>query len=99
MKPKPDHRSSVNRRRVLNRIGCLALAPYSLSVAHADATYPSRPITLQPPTLPGLGFEIDEAALAHYGRCFFKANRTVRSWMPESLHDLTIPTTPVPRES
>jgi D-galactarolactone cycloisomerase len=55
--------------------------------------------TLQPPTLPGLGFEIDEAALAHYGRCFFKANRTVRSWMPESLHDLTIPTTPVPRES
>ena len=54
--------------------------------------------TLQPPTLPGLGFEIDEAALAHYGRCFFKANRIVRSWMPESLHDMTIPTTPVPRE-
>lgn len=53
MKPKPDHMSSVNRRRVLNRIGCLALAPYSLSVAHADATYPSRPITLVVPFPPG----------------------------------------------
>lgn len=45
---------------------------------------------LEAPTAHGLGFEIDERALAHYGRCFFKANRKTVSWMPEVLHDLTV---------
>jgi D-galactarolactone cycloisomerase len=45
---------------------------------------------LEAPTAPGLGFEIDERALAHYGRCFFKANRKTSVWIPEALHDLTV---------
>jgi L-alanine-DL-glutamate epimerase-like enolase superfamily enzyme len=52
--------------------------------------------TLEMPTTPGLGFEIDEKALAHYGRCFFKANRKTVSWMPEALRDLTA-AAPLPR--
>lgn len=46
---------------------------------------------LHMPTTPGLGFEIDEKALQHYGRCFFKATRKTVSWMPEALKDLTAP--------
>lgn len=42
---------------------------------------------LMPPTLPGLGFDIDRAALKRYGRCFFEANRTSRHWLPEALKD------------
>jgi L-alanine-DL-glutamate epimerase-like enolase superfamily enzyme len=42
---------------------------------------------LQPPTAPGLGMEIDEAALARFGRCFFRADRVSRHWMPEVLRD------------
>jgi D-galactarolactone cycloisomerase len=45
---------------------------------------------LEAPTAPGLGFEIDQRALEHYGRCFFKANRKSVFWMPEALHDLTV---------
>lgn len=37
------------------------------------------------PQTPGLGFEIDKAALAKYARCFFCADRTVRTWKPEVL--------------
>jgi L-alanine-DL-glutamate epimerase-like enolase superfamily enzyme len=48
--------------------------------------------TLQVPDKPGLGFEIDERALAAYGKCFFRANRRTVSWMPEALKDLTPPT-------
>ncbi|MFT3803200.1 MAG: mandelate racemase/muconate lactonizing enzyme family protein [Burkholderiaceae bacterium] len=44
--------------------------------------------TLAAPTRPGLGFEIDEKALARYGRCFFKADRKTVSWMPEALSTL-----------
>ncbi len=47
--------------------------------------------TLQVPNKPGLGFEIDEKALAQYGKCFFRANRKTVSWMPEVLHDMTPP--------
>ena len=46
---------------------------------------------LEVPDRPGLGFEIDERALAHYGRCFFRANRKTSVWMPEALRDLSIP--------
>jgi L-alanine-DL-glutamate epimerase-like enolase superfamily enzyme len=46
---------------------------------------------LEVPDRPGLGFEIDERALAHYGRCFFRANRKASVWMPEALRDLSIP--------
>ena len=42
---------------------------------------------LIPPSTPGLGFDIDRAALARHGRCFFEANRTTRHWMPEALED------------
>lgn len=42
---------------------------------------------LQPPTAPGLGFEIDREALKRYGRCFFEADRKSRHWMPEALKD------------
>ena len=45
---------------------------------------------LPAPIRPGLGFDIDARALAHYGRCFFKADRKTTSWMPEKLHDLTV---------
>ncbi len=45
--------------------------------------------TLQVPDKPGLGFDIDEKALAQYGKCFFRANRKTQSWMPEVLQDLT----------
>ncbi len=41
--------------------------------------------SLQVPDRPGLGFDIDEKALARYGRCFFRANRKAVSWMPEAL--------------
>ncbi len=37
------------------------------------------------PKTPGLGFEIEHTALAKYGRCFFRADRVVRAWMPEVL--------------
>lgn len=47
--------------------------------------------TLQVPDKPGLGFEIDERALAAYGKCFFRANRRTAAWMPEALHDQTPP--------
>jgi L-alanine-DL-glutamate epimerase-like enolase superfamily enzyme len=40
---------------------------------------------LDPPTAPGLGFDIDRAALARFGRCFFRADRVTRVWMPEVL--------------
>lgn len=52
--------------------------------------------TLQVPDKPGLGFDIDEKALAHYGKCFFRANRKTSSWMPEALRDLT-PAAPLAR--
>ena len=42
---------------------------------------------LHPPTTPGLGFDIDRAALARFGRCFFRADRVRRHWMPEVLKD------------
>jgi D-galactarolactone cycloisomerase len=42
---------------------------------------------LPPPTAPGLGFDIDRAALARFGRCFFRADRVRRHWMPEVLKD------------
>jgi D-galactarolactone cycloisomerase len=42
---------------------------------------------LTPPSTPGLGFDIDRAALKRHGRCFFEANRTTRHWMPEALKD------------
>ncbi len=71
------------------------LSPPGWTAAARDAilTQPWNHVrgTLEAPTLPGLGFEIDEDALRHYGRCFFRANRTVRSWIPESLHDLSMP--------
>jgi hypothetical protein len=51
---------------------------------------------LDAPMSPGLGFEIDERALAHYGRCFFRANRKKVFWMPEVLTDLTV-ATPLPK--
>ena len=38
---------------------------------------------LHPPTAPGLGFEIDGAALARYAKCFYSADRVSRHWMPE----------------
>lgn len=47
--------------------------------------------TLDMPTRPGLGFEIDEAKLAHYGKCFFRADRKNYAWMPEVLKDMTPP--------
>jgi D-galactarolactone cycloisomerase len=37
------------------------------------------------PQTPGLGFEIDRQALAKYGRCFFRADRAARAWMPDVL--------------
>jgi D-galactarolactone cycloisomerase len=37
------------------------------------------------PQQPGLGFDIDHKALARLGRCFFRAERTQRVWMPEVL--------------
>lgn len=40
---------------------------------------------LTPPTTPGLGFEIDQDKRAKYGKCFFKADRVTRHWMPEVL--------------
>ncbi len=40
---------------------------------------------LTPPETPGLGFEIDPDKLAKYGKCFFKADRVTRHWMPEVL--------------
>jgi D-galactarolactone cycloisomerase len=46
---------------------------------------------LEVPDRPGLGFEIDERALSHYGRCFFRASRKASVWMPEALRDLSIP--------
>ncbi len=42
---------------------------------------------LTPPSTPGLGFDIDRAALKRHGRCFFEASRTTRHWMPEALKD------------
>ena len=39
------------------------------------------------PQTPGLGFEIDQANLKKYGRCFFKASRKETHWMPEALSD------------
>lgn len=47
--------------------------------------------TLQVPDKPGLGFDIDERALARYGVCFFKANRKSAVWMPEALRDIKAP--------
>lgn len=35
------------------------------------------------PQQPGLGFEIDHSALNTFGRCFFRADRAARVWMPE----------------
>ena len=46
---------------------------------------------LEVPDRPGLGFEIEEEELAHYGRCFFRANRKTSVWMPEALRDLSVP--------
>ena len=40
------------------------------------------------PQSPGLGFEIDHRALEKHGRCFFKASRKERHWMPEALADI-----------
>ena len=40
------------------------------------------------PDRPGLGFEIDAATLARYGRCFFRASRTETHWMPEVMSDI-----------
>jgi D-galactarolactone cycloisomerase len=37
------------------------------------------------PQAPGLGFDIDHAALERYGRCFFRADRAARSWIPDVL--------------
>lgn len=44
---------------------------------------------LMVPSLPGLGFEIDEAALEKYGRCFFRASRKSVAWMPDAIKDLS----------
>lgn len=44
---------------------------------------------LMVPSKPGLGFEIDEAALEKYGRCFFRATRKAVAWMPEAIKDLS----------
>jgi L-alanine-DL-glutamate epimerase-like enolase superfamily enzyme len=40
---------------------------------------------LHPPTIPGLGFEIDAAALARLAKCFYSADRVSRHWMPEAF--------------
>ena len=37
------------------------------------------------PQEPGFGIHIDQQALQRQGVCFFRANRTARSWMPETL--------------
>jgi D-galactarolactone cycloisomerase len=41
------------------------------------------------PTAAGLGFDIDQKALSKLGRCFFRADRTKRVWMPEVLMSVT----------
>lgn len=51
---------------------------------------------LPPPTLPGLGFEIDTEALARFGRCFFRANRRAVYWMPEVLRSYAPALSPGP---
>lgn len=76
------------------------LSPPGWTMEARDAIL-ARPWThnrgaLDAPTAPGLGFEIDERALAHYGRCFFKANRKKALWMPEVLADLTV-AAPLPK--
>ena len=43
---------------------------------------------LHMPNKPGLGFEIDEKALAQYGKCYFKATSKTSTWVPEVLADL-----------
>lgn len=68
--------------------------PPGFTIEARDALL-TRPIMhergmLPAPTGPGLGFEIDERALAHYGRCFFKSDRKTSVWMPEALRDLTV---------
>jgi len=40
------------------------------------------------PQTPGLGFEIDQQAMATFGRCFFQASRKQVHWMPEALADI-----------
>lgn len=47
--------------------------------------------TLQVPSKPGLGFDIDEDALSYYGRCFFRAQGKTVVWIPEALRDLSAP--------
>ncbi|MBK8017674.1 MAG: mandelate racemase/muconate lactonizing enzyme family protein [Betaproteobacteria bacterium] len=67
------------------------LSPPGWTVEARDVVL-ARPWThergvLTPPTAPGLGFDIDGEALARHGKCFFRADRKSRHWMPEALKD------------
>ena len=46
---------------------------------------------LDPPTSPGLGFDIDRAALSRYAKCFYTADRVSRHWMPDAFSAFDIP--------
>lgn len=67
------------------------LSPPGWTVAARDVLleqpWTHRNGVLDPPAAPGLGFEIDRAALARFGRRFFHATRTARVWVPEILRD------------
>lgn len=84
--------------QVLLASGCANEHPFEYPVSPPGWTVEARDVVLAqpwrhergvliPPTTPGLGFEIDHAALARYGRCFFRADRRSRHWMPEILRD------------